>query len=230
VSTSMTRAKSRFSRSSITRALALVFVMTLTGIAVAACGGSPSASVANLGSSSTTSTTPRSAAGSSGALSLNSGGGSPQGGGQATQIGMGGVSVKYSQCMQTHGVPSFPDPNGQGLETLSGVNPNSASFEAAQKACAKYAPNGGKAPSAAQQQQAINQALNFSKCMRSHGVSDFPDPQVNTSGGHTSIGIRINGSSTSDLSPNNPQFQAAQKACQSLMPGPLGATKTATAG
>jgi hypothetical protein len=54
--------------------------------------------------------------------------------------------------------------------------------------------------------------------MRSHGIADFPDPQVSSSGGAVSIGIRIRGSSNSDLSPNNPQFQAAQKACQSLAP------------
>ena len=40
-----------------------------------------------------------------------------------------------------------------------------------------------------------------------------------SSGGHTSIGIRINGGKSGDINPNSPQFQAAQKACHSR--GPL---------
>lgn len=62
------------------------------------------------------------------------------------------------------------------------------------------------------------QALEFSRCMRSHGLPDFPDPR--THGGGIGIHIRANGKS--DLNPNSPQFQAAQKACQSIMgTGPL---------
>jgi hypothetical protein len=54
--------------------------------------------------------------------------------------------------------------------------------------------------------------------MRSHGVSDFPDPQSGPGGG-----VRISLNSGSGLNPNDAQFQAAQKACQSIMGGgPLG--------
>jgi len=62
-------------------------------------------------------------------------------------------------------------------------------------------------------------AFAFSRCMRSHGVSNFPDPVVTTSPGQTSIKIRAvagdNGS---------PQFKTAQQACQHLLPGPQGET------
>jgi hypothetical protein len=51
----------------------------------------------------------------------------------------------------------------------------------------------------------------FSACMRSHGVPKFPDP--NSQGG-----IQIAGGPGSGLDPNSPQFQAAQRACQKLMP------------
>jgi hypothetical protein len=119
--------------------------------------------------------------------------------------------------MRTHGVPSFPDPNAQGQVTLSGAGPQSASFQAAQRACVKYSPNGGRAPSPAQQAQAVAQALKFSECMRAHGITDFPDPQVSSGAGGVSIGIRINGKGqSSDLNPRGPQFQAAQKVCQPL--------------
>ena len=55
--------------------------------------------------------------------------------------------------------------------------------------------------------------------MRSHGVTDFPDPQAVAGGG---ISIRLKAGQGSDLNPNSAQFQAAQRACQSIMGGPLG--------
>jgi hypothetical protein len=116
--------------------------------------------------------------------------------------------------MRSHGVANFPDPNAQGVIQGSGINPSSPSFQAANKDCRHLLPNGGQ-PTPAQQAKALAQALKFSQCMRSHGVRDFPDPQTGGGG----IRISLNGGPGSDLSPSNPQFQAAQKACQSLMPG-----------
>ena len=196
------------------RPLPIAAALVALSIIAAACGGSPSASVANLGSSSTTTTAQGTNGGSS---EGSSGGGTTSGNSGPSQatIGMGGVTVQFSQCMQKHGVPNFPDPNAQGQVTMNGVDPQSPSFQAAQSACAKYAP---RPPSAAQQQRAIAGALKFSKCMRSHGISDFPDPNVHSGAGGVSISIRIGGGKSSDLNPNNPLFQAAQKACQSVAP------------
>jgi hypothetical protein len=56
------------------------------------------------------------------------------------------------------------------------------------------------------------QALAYSKCMRSHGVPDFPDPKIN--GSSVSMGVGTRG----DLSPSNPTFKAASRACHSLQP------------
>jgi len=58
-------------------------------------------------------------------------------------------------------------------------------------------------------------ALAFSQCMREHGVPDFPDPQT-TGDGH--FGVRINGGPSSTLDPSSTQFQAAQQACNKLLP------------
>jgi hypothetical protein len=55
--------------------------------------------------------------------------------------------------------------------------------------------------------------LSYSKCMRAHGVSDFPDPD---SQGR----IEIQGGPGSDLNPDNPTYKNAQKACQSKQPKP----------
>jgi hypothetical protein len=53
-------------------------------------------------------------------------------------------ALAYSQCMRTHGVPTFPDPtftdNGARLDLPRGVNPDSAAFTAAEKACAAQQP------------------------------------------------------------------------------------------
>ena len=127
--------------------------------------------------------------------------------------------VAYSQCMRSHGVPEFPEPTEGKLLLhssdhnghVTGPNPESAQFQAAQKVCGKFAPNGGKAPSAAEQTKIQESALNFSKCMRSHGVPNFPDPEFSHSGG--GVGIRIGGKKggPSGINPNSPQFQAAQR-------------------
>jgi hypothetical protein len=77
-------------------------------------------------------------------------------------------------------------------------------------------PNGGAPPSPAEQAKMLAQLLQYSECMRSHGITDFPDPQ--SSNGR--VGISINAGPGSDLNPDNPQFQAAQKACQKLLPRP----------
>jgi hypothetical protein len=55
----------------------------------------------------------------------------------------------------------------------------SPAFKSAQQACGKLAPGGeggsGAAPVTAQQHREIVQ---FATCMRSHGISDFPDPDA----------------------------------------------------
>jgi hypothetical protein len=55
-----------------------------------------------------------------------------------------------------------------------------------------------------------SQFLAFSKCMRTHGLSNFPDPSP---GG----GIQIN--LGSGMNPFSPAFKAAQTACRKLLPG-----------
>jgi hypothetical protein len=123
---------------------------------------------------------------------------------------MGGITVAFSQCLRAHGLPNFPDPNAQGQVTVNGIDPSSTRFLDAQKACAKYAPNGGKPPTPAEQQRVLAHALKVSRCMRAHGITDFPDPTVQPGG---EIGITIRAGPGSDLDPRSPVFQAAQRAC-----------------
>jgi hypothetical protein len=72
--------------------------------------------------------------------------------------------------------------------------------------------SGGSTP--AQYAQLESEYLSFARCVRSHGVSDFPDPVIG-SGGHP--GFRLQGGTDSDLNSNNPAFQAGVAACQRIL-------------
>jgi hypothetical protein len=61
-------------------------------------------------------------------------------------------------------------------------------------------------------------AYKFSRCMRQHGVSSFPDPQVVNSAGQHGISIHITPAIT-----GSPDFTPAQKACAGIMPAPSNA-------
>ncbi len=125
-------------------------------------------------------------------------------------------ALAFAQCMRSHGVSNFPDPSGGHLNlqvqrtpdstSVNGVKVNAPAFKSAMQACKADLPNGGKpTPPSASQRAA---ALQFAQCMRSHGVSNFPDPQI--SGGH----VLIQGETPIDT--NSPAFKAAQQACQPL--------------
>jgi hypothetical protein len=121
--------------------------------------------------------------------------------------------AKFAACMRKNGVPNFPDPSSSGTVSIgpsSGIDPSSPKFQSAQQKCRKLLPNGGQ-PTPAQIAKMQAGALAFSKCMRAHGVTNFPDPTFSGGGG---IGIHIQAGSKSGLDPNNPTFRAAQQACQ----------------
>jgi len=135
--------------------------------------------------------------------------------------------LAYSRCMRAHGITSFPDPNAQGGLNLNagpgtGLDPRSPQFKAANNACKSLLPSLGTL-SPAQQAAARAQALRYSRCMRGHGISDFPDP--NAQGG-----IAIQAKPGGDLDPHNPRFQAANQACQHYQPGKGGSFGTNTSG
>jgi hypothetical protein len=186
------------------RRIAILIGLALLAVTAAGCGTRPtSAGVAQLPSATTTTTTTSQNAGS-----LT---------GKSKRDGL----YRFSACMRSHGVPNFPDPQPTGggvslaIDSHDGLNPDAPQFKAASKGCETLLPNDGKAdPEAVAHDRA--QMLKFSACMRSHGLADFPDPTVSGGGVQLSLGNKRNTS----LDPNAPVFQGAQKACQSLMPGP----------
>jgi hypothetical protein len=178
--------------------LIAALALAATSWLAAGCGGGPSTpGVANVGTGS--------------ADASSSGSGSSGSGSGAKRAGDG---TRFSRCMRSHGVRNFPDPSAEGGLTINpgmGIDPNSATFKAAERACQKLLDI--KPPSAAEQAKMQEQALKFSACMRAHGVPKFPDPQF--SGGKATLRLdRRNG-----IDPSSPRFQAAQKACESLVPG-----------
>jgi hypothetical protein len=126
--------------------------------------------------------------------------------------------------MRSRGVSNYPDPTNGELKlqvqktpnstSVNGVEVNGPAFQSALQACRSYLPNGGR-PSAAQTAQAKAKALAMSRCMRSHGVPNFPDPQFQAGPGG-GLGIRIGGPG---INPNSPAFQTAQKACGKIFGG-----------
>jgi hypothetical protein len=162
-----------------------LIVSTLLGIVLlgTACAGGPNGpGVAGQGASSTPSASPS---------------GDP---------GDGGLG--YAQCMRDHGISDFPDPQpGGGLGGAvrgSDLDPNNPQFKAADEACKSLLP---APPSNEDQEQEFADMLAYAKCMREHGIADFPDPKPGE-------GILIPAAAQgTDLDPSNPQFQAANNAC-----------------
>ena len=181
-----------------------MFILALAagGLVGAACGGSPSSGVANLGSTTTTTqTSPSQTTGSGGSTAAKY-----------------KAALTYVDCMRSHGVSNFPDPtsDGQinvdfahggkdGAPVSSGIDRMSPQYISADQTCRHLLPGG--VPTAAQNQQALAKELKFAQCMRSHGVSNFPDP-TNAGVVHL-IGV----------DQNSPQYQSAQKVCEALVPG-----------
>lgn len=142
------------------------------------------------------------------------------------QLGKAQSGARFAACMRAHGVSGFPDPSSQGAIQIgpsSGIDPSSPRFRAAQQACQKLLPNGGR-PSPAQLAKLQRGALAFSACMRRHGVTDFPDPTF--TGGGVGLKIRSRGGA-SDLNPDSATFRAAQQACQGNFRGTRAGAVTA---
>jgi hypothetical protein len=156
-------------------------------------------------------------------------GSSSPGSGQSDNYSRG---LAFAKCMRGHGVPNFPDPKSGGNGDIriqasqrsgsgpslkiNGVPVSAPAFQSAQQACKSFLPNGGRPPQlSASQRQAM---LQFSQCMRAHGLTNFPDPQFSGGG----VGIRLAGGG---LDPNSPAFKSAQTACAQYQRQAFGAPK-----
>ncbi|MBV9804234.1 MAG: hypothetical protein JO130_13625 [Solirubrobacterales bacterium] len=121
--------------------------------------------------------------------------------------------IEFSDCMRSHGVTNFPDPGPNGLQIPVSVNPRSPGFRSAQAACKRYLPNGGNPPATPAVDRAA--AVTLAKCMRTHGVSDFPDPAFTapTSAPRVLVMRGMVFAIPSSVDPKAPAFQQAARAC-----------------
>jgi hypothetical protein len=92
-------------------------------------------------------------------------------------------AYKYSACMRNHGVTNFPDPkvSSHGDQTqIALVVPSTfakaPAFKTAEQACQALMPGPPAGPTAAQEQAREHAMLAFARCVRSHGLTNFPDP------------------------------------------------------
>jgi len=130
-------------------------------------------------------------------------------------------AVGYSNCVRSHGVPNFPDPDitGQIPKTSAEqLGVSSSQFQAAMTACRPLLPSSsqGGAPSQAELQEAWSATRNFARCMRSDGVPNWPDP--------TSDPAHHPERPTFNLQPvgidqNSPQISTKIRECEPLLRG-----------
>jgi hypothetical protein len=116
--------------------------------------------------------------------------------------------------MRSHGVTNFPDPSAAGLLndlSAAGVNTHSTTYQVALQGCKKFNPSKNIAPAQSAAENA--KGLEIFQCMRSHGVTNFPDPSTGPVGEQV---INLHGLS---IDPSSPAFQAAHAACQKFNPG-----------
>jgi hypothetical protein len=187
------------------RSGALAALAAVTALALAACGQPSSPNVASLGKSSDTGN--RDVTTTTVAPSRSSGAGSP---GESSLL----EQLQFARCMRSNGVSNFPDPNPDKGELQNianaGVDTQSPTFKAAFQACEKYTPAGNPtAQSAADNAKGVE----FSQCMRAHGVPNFPDP-ITGPAGEQAINL-----GPEHIDPTSPIVQAADQACQKIVPG-----------
>jgi hypothetical protein len=126
----------------------------------------------------------------------------------------------FAKCLREHGVSAeaISQPGGgHGFKIHPGSAHGPAAFEAAQNACARYRPEPKKVNLSPQQKVEFEERVQkFAKCMREHGIK----VEASTQGGGVQIGIHPG---SGGPNPESPGFQAAQSACQKLLPKPPGA-------
>ena len=107
-------------------------------------------------------------------------------------------------------------PDGLPKVDFQELGVSSSQFTAAEGACAHLRPHGDAAIGTASQ-QTLGDMVRFSACMRSHGVSNWPDTTTISGGvGFNLVGVQPT------VDTNSPQFQHALHECGHLIPKEVG--------
>lgn len=138
--------------------------------------------------------------------------------------------VAFSGCMRSRGVSNYPDPDSSGQVPKGGAEQfgvSTSRYQAAQQACRHLLPTRGSlhqqeyqcmqnsdCPSALVQQM-LGADRKLARCMRSHGVPNFPDP---TADAHGPV-FDITKAGISDAASHTRQFQTDLTLCGRLAGG-----------
>ena len=116
------------------------------------------------------------------------------------------MAVKFTQCLREQGL-NVPDPE-PGKGPMLKFGPDSGvsreQVDKALEACKEYNPQGEAGPNPQQEEN----GRKFAECMRKNGVEKFQDPKPGQRG--IQIGPEVG---------EDPDFQKAQEACQSILAG-----------
>jgi hypothetical protein len=121
--------------------------------------------------------------------------------------------VAYSSCMRRNGVPTFPDPTTRGNLLITpgdDIDPTSAQYRRAQRACAKLSPETGAGMTPAQHAKALATMTRYARCMRKHGIP-VADPFSGPNGG---VGIAL----PRNVDLGSQQYKQADAACRHFIP------------
>jgi hypothetical protein len=175
-----------------------VAIIAAAVLALAGCGGSPSST-----------------------------GGSPHARGSTSTPS----AVAYSACMRSNGVPNFPDPDSKGMPGQADpqqLGVSSFQYQAAEQACQHLLPTGGSLQQQTQQcllfgdcppalvQQILTLERTYARCLRSHGVLNWPDPTVGAKGRPV---FDLSGAGIDPQSADSSRFLSREGECRRLVGG-----------
>jgi hypothetical protein len=158
-------------------------------------------------------------------------GGAPNAGGSAPSTS----AVAYSHCIRSHGVPHFPDPPSSGQVPKGDAQQfgvSSSQLQTARAVCQHLYPgNGGSFQQSIQQceltgdcpqavvQQALTEMRNYARCIRSHGVPNWPDPTTDSRGRPY---FDVNRAGISHAYTHSPLFESKDRICERQIGGSAG--------
>lgn len=124
--------------------------------------------------------------------------------------------LDFARCMRDNGVPSFPDPVANPDGTFGFGRPQGVPSSVLDDALANCKTEAraigiGSAPSGQDDTDVQDGLLEFSRCMRENGVTEFPDPQPN---GDLLSGLH---GLFEGIDQDSPRVQRAIQSCDSIL-------------
>jgi hypothetical protein len=138
-------------------------------------------------------------------------------------------ALAFAKCVRANGVPQFPNPDAQGNfnnTQIEALQNNNSQADNAIHQCRSVLPNAGTGLTVEQiqqiQQQNLHNAVKAAHCMRTHGITTFPDPSGTTQASGVNWQPVISAVRAGGLSLDSPSYEAAFTACNGkLVGGPI---------